>query len=101
MRIWLLHGNQMVTGQFLQYSNYHIRFVADGNGQILKLPLLSNERGLISNITILLATLPLPFTDGITIYYHICTIKPTPFIWIAHACIQIPYARFIKLRKAN
>jgi hypothetical protein len=54
---------------FVQYSNYRLRFVADGNDQILKLPLLSNERGLIGNITMNLATLLLPRYDGITINY--------------------------------
>ncbi len=84
MRIWLLNGNQTVSGQFVRYSNYRLRFIADGNDQILKLPLPSNERGLIGNITVLLATLLLPLTNGITVYYQSCTIKPTLFIWIAH-----------------
>jgi hypothetical protein len=69
MRLWLLNNNQMVSGQFIPFINYRLRFVADGNDQILKLPLLSNEQGLISDITVLLATLLLPLTNGITIYY--------------------------------
>jgi hypothetical protein len=84
MRIWLLNGNQTVSGQFVQYSNYHLRFVADGNDQILKLPLPSNEKGLSGNITVLLATLLLLLTNSITVYYRSLTVKPTPFIWIAH-----------------
>jgi hypothetical protein len=86
MRIRLLNGNQTVSGQFLWYSNYRLCFVADGNDQILKLPLPSNERGLIDNITILLVTLLFPLINGSTVYYQSCTIKPTPFIWIAHPC---------------
>jgi hypothetical protein len=58
----------MVTGQFVWYSNYRLRFVADSNDQILKLPLPSNERGLIGNITVIMATLLLPWYDSITIY---------------------------------
>ena len=69
MRVWLLKGNGTVSGQFVRYSNYRLRFIADGNDQILKLPLPSNERGLIGNITVLLATLLLPLTNGITVYY--------------------------------
>ncbi len=84
MRLWLLNNNQMVSGQFIPFRNYHLRFVADGNDQILKLPLLSNEQGLISDITVLLATLLLPLTNGITIYYRTQEVKPTLFIWIAH-----------------
>jgi hypothetical protein len=85
MTLWLLNGNQMVTKQFVRYSNYRLRFVGDGNEQILKLLKMVNERGLISNITVLLATLLLPFTDGITVYSHIKPLKPTPFIQSAHA----------------
>ncbi len=70
MRIWLLNGNQTVTGQFVQCSNYHLRFVAGGNDQILKLPLPSNEQGLFGNITVILATLLLLRYDGITVYYR-------------------------------
>jgi hypothetical protein len=80
-----LNGNQTVTGQFVWYSNYHLRFIGEGNEQILKLLKTVNEQGLISKITVLLATLLLPFTDGISVYYCIHTVKPTPFIWIAHA----------------
>jgi hypothetical protein len=69
MRIWLLNGNSIVSGEFVQYSNYCLRFVADGNDQILKLPLPSNERGLIGNITIPLVTLLLKLINGSTIYY--------------------------------
>jgi hypothetical protein len=50
-------------------GNYHLRFIADGYDKILKLPISSNERGLICNITMILATLLLPFTNGITIDY--------------------------------
>jgi hypothetical protein len=64
-------------------------FVADGNDQILKLPLPSNEQGLSSNITVLLATLLLLLTNGITVYYQSHTVKPTPFIWIAHPCLGL------------
>ncbi len=79
----------MVTGQFVRYSNYRLRFVADGNDQILKLLLPPNERGLIGNITILLATLLLLLANGITVYYQYRTVKPTPFIWIAHPCLRL------------
>ncbi len=89
MRIWLLNCNQMVTGQFVRYSNYHLRFVADGNDQILKLLLPPNEQGLIGNITVLLATLLLLLANGITVYYRSHTVKPIPFIWIAHPCLQL------------
>ncbi len=85
MRIWLLNGNQTVTAQFVLYSNYRLRFVGDGNDQILKLLKTVNERGLISNITVLLAILLLLFTDGITVYSRIEPLKPTPFIQIANA----------------
>jgi hypothetical protein len=44
MRIWLLNGKKVLTGQFVWYSNYSLRFVADGNDQILKLPLALIER---------------------------------------------------------
>ncbi len=84
MIIWLLNGNQMVSVQFVQYSNYHLRFVADCNDHILKLPLPSNEQGLIGNITAPLVTLVLPLINGSTIYYRPRTVKPTLFIWIAH-----------------
>ncbi len=80
----------MVSGQFIPFINYRLRFVADGNDQILKLPLLSNEQGLISDITVLLATLLLPLTNGITIYYWTQEVKPTLFIWIAHPWLQLP-----------
>jgi hypothetical protein len=75
----------MAIAQFVQYSNYRLRFVGDGNDQILKMPKKVNERGLIGNITVLLATLLLPFTDGITIYSRIEPLKPTLFIQSAHA----------------
>jgi hypothetical protein len=89
MRIWLLNSNQTVTGQFVWCSNYHLRFVADGNYQILKLPLPSNERGLFGNITVILATLLLPRYDNITLYYRSRTVKQVPFIQSAHAWSRI------------
>ncbi len=85
MRIRLLNSNQMVIAQFVRYSNYRLRFIGDGNDQILKLLKTVNERGLIGNITVLLATLLLPFTDGITVYSRIKPLKPTLFIQSAHA----------------
>ncbi len=79
----------MVTGQFVRCSNYRLRFVADGNDQILKLLLLSNEQGLFGNITLILATLLLPWYDGITVYYRSPTVKQVPFIQSAHAWSRI------------
>ena len=76
----------MVIVKFVLYGNYRLRFVGDGNDQILKLLTMVNERGLISNITVLLATLLLPFTDGITVYSRIKPLKPTLFIQSAHPC---------------
>jgi hypothetical protein len=74
----------MVSGQFVQYSNDCLRFVADGNDQILKLPLLSNERSLVGKNYRTLATLLFPLINGSTVYYWSRTVKPTPFIWIVH-----------------
>jgi hypothetical protein len=59
----------MVSGQLLQYSNDCLRFVADGNDQILKLLLLSNELSLIGKNYHTLATLLLPLINGGTVYY--------------------------------
>jgi len=84
MRIWLLNRNGLVSGQFVWYSNYRLRFVADGNDQILKLPLLLIERGLDSKNYRTLEPLLLLLINGSTVYYHFCTVKPTPFIWITH-----------------
>ncbi len=78
------YRNQMVIVKFVMYGNYQLRFVGDCNDQILKLPISSNERGLIGNITILLAPLLLPFTDGITVYSRIELLNQTPFINNAH-----------------
>jgi len=75
----------MVTAQFVQYSNYRLRFIGDGNDQIFKLLKTVNERGLIGNITVILATLLLPFTDYITAYSRIEPLKPTVFIQSSHA----------------
>jgi hypothetical protein len=88
MIIWLLIGNQTVIAQFVQYANYRLRFIGDGNDQILKLPTTVNERGLIGNITILLPPLLLPFTDSITVYSRIELLKPTPFIQSTHTCCR-------------
>jgi hypothetical protein len=79
----------MVISPFVWYSNYHLRFVADSNDQILKLPLLSNELGLIGNITVILATLLLRWYDVITIYYQSHTFKQLPFIQSTHASLQL------------
>ena len=76
----------MVSGQFVWNSDYCLRFVADSNDQILKLPLPWNERSLIGKNYHALATLLLPLINGSTIYYWSRTVKPTPFIWIAHPC---------------
>jgi hypothetical protein len=72
--------NQMVIVKFVPYGNYRLRFVGNGNDPILKLPISSNERGLIGNITVLLAPLLLPFTDSITVYSRIELLNQTPFI---------------------
>jgi hypothetical protein len=69
MRIWLLNGNQTVSGQFVGYSNYYLRFIADGNDQILKLPLQSNEGSLIGKNYLSLVALLLPLKNGSTVYY--------------------------------
>jgi hypothetical protein len=82
---WLLNCNQMIIAQFVRYGNYRLRFVGDGKDQILKLQTTLNERGLIGNITVLLAPLLLPFTDGITLYSRIEPLKQTQFIGNAHA----------------
>jgi hypothetical protein len=89
MIIWLLNGNQMVILEFVLYGNYGLRFVGDGNDQILKLLISSNERGLIGNITVLLAPLLLLFTDGFTVYSRIELLKPLPSIGNAHAWSQL------------
>ena len=47
------------------------------------------KRSLIRNITVPLATLLLPLINGSTVYYQSRTVKPTPFIWIAHPCLVI------------
>ena len=52
-----------------QLGEYSYSLVSKGKSIILKLPLPSNEQGLIGKITILLATLLLPLTNGITVFY--------------------------------
>ncbi len=85
----------MVSGQLLQYSNDCLRFVADGNDQILKLLLLSNELSLIGKNYHTLATLLLPLINGGTVYYWSHTIKPTPFIWIVIPGFHYSYKLWI------
>jgi len=79
----------MVIVKFVLYGNYRLRFVGGSNDQILKLLISSNEIGLIGNITVLLATLLLPFTGGITVYSRIEPLKQTPFIGNTHACPRL------------
>ncbi len=65
--------------------NYWLSFVWYGNSKILKLLILSNERGFNSKITVPWQPLLLPLINGITVYYRFILLNSYRSTPIAHA----------------